>query len=73
MPEIGTKRDAILHVTRSRPDASAFMSLLINGERVGWTFQAADGFGWVLPDGRVSPALEPYRAYAEDYARLNLT
>ena len=44
-----------------------------NGQLIGWTFATSpSGYtncGWVLTDGRVSPALETYRADAEQYAR----
>ena len=45
-----------------------------NGNTIAWTFAtpAAGGslrYGWVLPDGRVSPATEDCRSGAEDYAR----
>lgn len=41
------------------------------GEVLGWTFHAGrgKGWGWVLADGRVSPALEWSRNDAEEYGR----
>jgi hypothetical protein len=42
------------------------------GTLLGWTFRVSGGqlrHGWVLTDGRVSPAFETYRAEAETYGR----
>ncbi|MCX4749266.1 hypothetical protein OG455_27800 [Kitasatospora sp. NBC_01287] len=71
MAAITTDIDALYVAGRSRPDATSIQTLRHNGELAGWTFRTANG--WVLPDGRVSPSLEPYRSYAAASAHLNLT
>lgn len=43
-----------------------------DGTVLGWTFRAPGiklRHGWVLTDGRVSPALTTYRDEAEEYGR----
>lgn len=46
-----------------------------DGPAIGWTFRTTTTthqYAWILRDGRVSPATEPYRSYAEQYALNNL-
>jgi hypothetical protein len=72
MPEITTEADAQHAVSMSyRYSASAFEPITRDdGTLLGWTFATArsGNYGWVLTDGRVSPATEWFRSDAEAYA-----
>jgi hypothetical protein len=74
MTQITSGAEAWSAVVRSYGRARAFVAFTDGGGAVlGWTFAAdsgsVPGYGWVLGDGRVSPATEDYRSGAEDYGR----
>jgi hypothetical protein len=72
MAKISSASDARYAAGRNHPNANDFKPLPgTSGLTIGWTFEViSEGrfrYGWVLADGRVSPALEDYRSGAAAY------
>jgi hypothetical protein len=77
MPEITTAGDAQRQARRTYDAARDLESITAgDGRLLGWTFATEDGdqltYGWILTDGRVSPATEWSRSDAEAYTRRTL-
>lgn len=72
MTRINDRIEAQFEARSQWPSACDFHPITgPDGPPIGWTFATSrirPHYAWILTDGRISPATEDYRSYAEQYA-----